>query len=279
MNSKAPGPSSKSDNEGEESFKRTGSFRKILPGTSSGDSQLNTSVKMIDRPNVAQNNMDYAVYLREYSILSEYKLMQTQDLKGIYVIPSAQNPFLWFGVLFVRQGIYQGGVFRFTITLPDIFPDGDCPKVIFKTKVFHPLIHNETGEFSTSAGFPEWKKSNRVFHLVQFITKVFNKVDPKLKAINEEASNLFENNIEEYRTKAKESVKDSLDHVYDPPETEDAHYLKFSPWDPEIHEPIRQKLYQSRQQQPLDPEKSPRGYSWVQPGSLKPLSKSEEDLR
>lgn len=60
-----------SDNEGEESFKRTGSFRKILPGTSSGDSQLNTSVKMIDRPNVAQNNMDYAVYLREYSILSE----------------------------------------------------------------------------------------------------------------------------------------------------------------------------------------------------------------
>lgn len=34
---------------------------------------------------------------------------------------------MWFGVLFVRQGMYQGAVFRFTITLPDNFPDGECP--------------------------------------------------------------------------------------------------------------------------------------------------------
>lgn len=56
----------------------------------------------------------------------------------------------------------------------------------------------------------------------------------------------FENNVEEFRKKVKQCVKDSLDHVYDSPETDDAHYLKFSPWDPEIHEPIRQKLYESR---------------------------------
>lgn len=34
---------------------------------------------------------------------------------------------VWFGVQFVRQGIYQGGIFRFNITLPQNFPDGGCP--------------------------------------------------------------------------------------------------------------------------------------------------------
>lgn len=57
--------------EGEEGLKRQGSFRKILPGTSTGDSQLNTSIRMIDRPNVSGGNAEYIVYLQEYSILSE----------------------------------------------------------------------------------------------------------------------------------------------------------------------------------------------------------------
>lgn len=34
---------------------------------------------------------------------------------------------VWFGVQFVRQGIYQGGIFRFTVVLPQNFPDGECP--------------------------------------------------------------------------------------------------------------------------------------------------------
>ena len=34
---------------------------------------------------------------------------------------------VWFGMLFIRQGLYQEGVFRFSIHIPDNFPDGDCP--------------------------------------------------------------------------------------------------------------------------------------------------------
>lgn len=33
----------------------------------------------------------------------------------------------WFGVIFIRQGLYQGGVFRFTLYVPDNYPDCDCP--------------------------------------------------------------------------------------------------------------------------------------------------------
>lgn len=34
---------------------------------------------------------------------------------------------VWFGVLFVRQGVYQGGIFRFCVHIPEAFPDGGCP--------------------------------------------------------------------------------------------------------------------------------------------------------
>lgn len=83
----------KGDNDKDENFKRQGSFRKLLPTNANGDSQLSMSVKMIDRPNISQTNKDYAVFLQEYNILSEYNILRIQDLKGIYVIPSAQNSF------------------------------------------------------------------------------------------------------------------------------------------------------------------------------------------
>jgi len=34
---------------------------------------------------------------------------------------------VWNGVVFVRQGLYQDGVFRFNIEFAANFPDCDCP--------------------------------------------------------------------------------------------------------------------------------------------------------
>ena len=39
---------------------------------------------------------------------------------------------VWYGVIFVRMGIYQDGVFRFKLNVPSNYPDGDCP-VSYKT--------------------------------------------------------------------------------------------------------------------------------------------------
>lgn len=36
-------------------------------------------------------------------------------------------PAVWFGVIFIRHGLYQDGVFKFTVYIPDNYPDGDCP--------------------------------------------------------------------------------------------------------------------------------------------------------
>lgn len=82
----------------------------------------------------------------------------------------------WNGVHFVSQGPYEGAVFRFTIHIPETFPDGECPveykmkmkffsstfvsslkKVIFNPIVFHPQINPETGELDVHRYFPVWK--------------------------------------------------------------------------------------------------------------------------
>ncbi|XP_017875803.1 AKT-interacting protein-like [Ceratina calcarata] len=256
----------------DDNLRRQGSFRKLLPLNTNGDSQLSMSVKMIDRPAVSQTNKEYTIYLQEYNILSEYNMLCSQDLKGIYVVPSAQNSLLWFGVQFVRQGTYQGGIFRFTITLPQNFPDGECPKVIFQTPVFHPLINPESGELCTSWGFPEWRKSNRIWQLAQFITRILTKVDTKMTPVNPEASSLLENNFEAFRDRVKKCVRESLNKVYNPPTVDDPHYITFSPYIDELHESIKREIYDPKEE---EEENKALGLSWVQPGSLQPFSKPE----
>jgi len=44
-------------------------------------------------------------------------------IEGVYVTPGAESPLVWFGLLVVRTGIFYGGLFRFTITIPEEFPD------------------------------------------------------------------------------------------------------------------------------------------------------------
>ncbi|XP_031825340.1 protein crossbronx homolog [Nomia melanderi] len=261
----------KVDTNKDDNLKRQGSFRKLLPLDTNGDSQLSMSVKMIDRPTISQTNKEYSIYLQEYNILSEYKMLCSQDLKGIYVIPSAQNSLLWFGVQFVRQGVYQGGIFRFTVTLPQSFPDGGCPKVTFQTPIFHPLIDPASGELCTSWGFPEWRRSNRIWQLVQFVTKILTKVDIKMNPVNQEASILLENNFEDFRDRVKKCVKESLDNIYNPPMVNDPHYIVFGLYSSELYDSIKQEIYEPKEEE----EDKALGLSWVQPGSLQPFSKPE----
>lgn len=261
----------KGDPNKDDNLRRQGSFRKLLPVNANGDSQLSMSVKMIDRPTVSQTNKEYAIYLQEYNILSEYNMLCSHDLKGIYVIPSAQNSLIWFGVQFARQGMYQGGIFRFTITLPQNFPDGGCPKVVFQTPVFHPLIDPESGELCTSWEFPEWRKSTRIWQLIQFVTKIFTKVDIKMNPVNQEASDLFVNNFEAFRDRVKKCVRESLNRVYNPPMVDDPHYITFSPYVDELHDSIKREIYDPKEEE----ENKTLGLSWVQPGSLQPFSKPE----
>lgn len=255
-----------------EPFRRQGSFRKVLPSLPSVDPQLSMSAKMIDRPAVSTRGHQkaYSQYQQEYSIISEYNMLRKQELPGIYVIPSAQSALLWFGVVFVRQGIYQGGIFRFIIQIPETFPDGGCPKVIFQNKVFHPMINPNTGEMDVKSGFQEWRKNvNHIYQVVQYVRRAFYKIETKIP-LNEEAAEMYEKTQDAFRENVRSCVKLSQDQIYDPPPTDDIHYISFDTYDNDLHGPIREAIFKIKE---AEEEQSSLGLSWVQPGTLQPFSK------
>ena len=56
----------------------------------------------------------------------------------------------------------------------------------------------------------------------------------------------LENNFESFKEQAKKCVKDSLSVVYDPATTDDPHYITFSPYDNDLHEPVKQEIYKPK---------------------------------
>ncbi|XP_044743108.1 protein crossbronx homolog isoform X1 [Chrysoperla carnea] len=212
------------------------------------------------------------IFQQEYIILAEYKMLQTENIQGIYVIPSYKSSFLWFGVIFVRSGIYEDGIFRFTITLPDTFPDSGFPRVDFQSKVFHPLINNETGELNICGGFPEWRKGEEhIWQLLQYIVYIFLNLDHSVKhCINIEAKDMYLNNRDEFVQRVKDNIDASVKQVYDVPPLPDKHYIQFSQYDHVKHDPVRLAILEPT---PAENNRS-TGYSWVEPGTFKPLSKT-----
>lgn len=45
----------------------------------------------------------------------------------------------------MRDGIYKDGIFKFEINVPNEYPNKP-PRVIFTTKVLHPMIDEQTNE-------------------------------------------------------------------------------------------------------------------------------------
>ncbi|CAG0879655.1 unnamed protein product, partial [Darwinula stevensoni] len=162
--------------------------------------------------------------------------MKLQELKmpGIYVIPSEKNRYLWCGIIFVRQGYYQGGIFRFVISIPESFPNCDTPKIIFHPSVFHPQVNASTGELDTCPVFPKWKNTNHIYHLLLYMRRCFYRINAS-NPVNQEAANLFNLQLEDFKVCVGETVQRSLNGaLLRPKDDDDAHSIIFSDLDPHL---------------------------------------------
>ena len=84
--------------------------------------------------------------MKNYALTLEYKHLQQRAPGGVYVLPHELR--LWSGVIFVRQGVYRDGIFKFRVIIPTNYPADDaCPTVVFDTPVFHPLVNPEVKVF------------------------------------------------------------------------------------------------------------------------------------
>ncbi|EFA04459.2 protein crossbronx homolog [Tribolium castaneum] len=251
--------SSKSD--ASDNFTRQGSIRKVI--------SIEPKENLFGRQNEDLNKL-YKNFHQEYVILAEYKMIQSENIQGVYVIPSRENPFIWFGVIFVRSGPYEDGVFRFNVVLDENFPDSEHPKVVFLSEMFHPVVHPDTNEVHLLKAFPTWNKADQhIWQVLKYIHWMFYNLSPTIAhSVNPEAADLFANNQEAFRNKVKEIVKTSQEKIYDEPPVEDKHYLVFEPYNPEVHEQAKSTMLAQNSEEGVK-----CGFSWVLPGSFKPLGR------
>jgi len=52
-------------------------------------------------------------------------------------------------VIFVREGYYKEGIFKFEIHIPQNYPSKP-PEIQFTTKIFHPLVDISSGKLDLS---------------------------------------------------------------------------------------------------------------------------------
>lgn len=142
--------------------------------------------------------------------------------------------------------------------------------MIFQSEIVHPVIHPESNELNLLGAFPTWRKEEQhIWQVLKYIQWIFQHIEDSTRhSINEQATELFQNR-EEFNKRAKQLVKQSHDHLYDDPPTEDKHYISFCPYDPEEHDKVhKQMLNYLKEEKPVK-----MGLSWVLPGSNKPLGR------
>ncbi|KAL1513845.1 hypothetical protein ABEB36_003193 [Hypothenemus hampei] len=250
------------------SFTRQGSLRRVIPSTSSDNEHL------FGRQNEDLNKI-FKVYRQENIILTEYKMIQSEDIRGVYVIPSKGNPLLWFGVIFARNGPYKNGVFRFNLILDDNFPDSEHPKVIFQSKVLHPVINSETNELNLHGAFPTWHKNEQhIWQVLKYVQWIFCNIEATVShGIDKEACEMFLNDREAFNAKALELVQQNQETLYELPQEEDMHYIVFEEFNPELHKKDKMIAYVQHKD-----ENEKNGYSWVLPGIFKPLQRPSSPI-
>jgi len=216
----------------------------------------------------------YRPFFLEYALLAELNLVRRQKPAGVFVIPSAASTLIWFGVVFIRQGYFQGGGFRFTIYIPDTFPDCDCPTVIFESPPFHPMI-SSTGEFDFSKSFPKWRKgTNHIWQLLLCIRRSFHHFDIT-NAFNLEAASLYERDPNLFKHKAEESTKMANNRLLEASPSQDIYALVFKKLtDNEYARVYSEMEVHEKGQQNTSCQEGQHGLSWVMRGSSEVFSKN-----
>ncbi|KAK9485252.1 hypothetical protein V1527DRAFT_467518 [Lipomyces starkeyi] len=83
-------------------------------------------------------------------LLVEYANIRSLCPSGIYISASPTTPQIWYGVIFVHKGPYAGGIFRFMLFFPDLYPFVLPILRVLSSLSSHPLVHPLTSEFDFS---------------------------------------------------------------------------------------------------------------------------------
>ena len=104
----------------------------------------------------------------------EYSALAQHSPGGVYVIPSLDDELIWFGVVFLRAGVYKNGIFNFRIDLHNYNEVNCWPGITFKNRVFHPMVGEESNDLDLKEYFPNWESKNTsLVTVLTYVKKIF----------------------------------------------------------------------------------------------------------
>ncbi|CAI4223536.1 unnamed protein product [Auanema sp. JU1783] len=228
-----------------------------------------------------------------HAIDTEYARVCRSPVDGLYIVPSFNDVYVWFGILFVRRGYYGGGIFRFTLKFPNDFPNTrTIPTVTFESYVFHPSISPKSPHIlDLKKTFPDGfkKEKHNILNILIAVQRIFFSYEAELGSCsNPEAAILWKEHKDKFKALCEDCVNTSRAQVYDdPPHMEDANAIKLTPWDSSIHEAARERMmnFCGTQEKSSWWERSSgkqQGFSWIDTDRMlfmtEPKTLMEEDM-
>ncbi|KAJ8302433.1 hypothetical protein KUTeg_018829 [Tegillarca granosa] len=124
------------------------------------------------------------------------------------------------------------------------------PGVYVIPSALSPLIWNvvspTTGELDVKRGFPKWRRNtNHIWQVLLYARRIFYKIDTKMPW-NPEAAVLYEQDLDLFKKRVTECVKQSKEKIYEPVKTDDPYSFRIEPWDPNVHEETRKQMLQPK---------------------------------
>ena len=127
-------------------------------------------------------------------------MMQPDD--NISAFPLGDNIFKWQGTINgAEETPYENCKFKLSMEFPREYPH-HAPKIKFTTKCYHPNIDYKTGDICLDILKEEWSSSYTIKSILISILSLLN--DPNNDSpLNEEAAELWEKDINEFKEKIK----------------------------------------------------------------------------
>ena len=98
----------------------------------------------------------YNSIVRNSRLMIELALCsQRDDLNGIYLAPSYKNPQTWFGLIFVRYGIYSSAAYRFMLIMGDDYYDPSMMDFPVKIEEYEKFKRQKSSEDFDRKFFPD----------------------------------------------------------------------------------------------------------------------------
>lgn len=127
----------------------------------------------------------------------------------------------------------------------------------------HPLICPYTQRLDISEALTVWTEGeSHLWQLLKFIQFAFEQARAcaRGKVSNAAAADQLLHQSDDFRGEVREAVRLARDAVYDPPKSEDKHYITFERFEADVHGATLESI-RTRQDASLSPNAS--GVSWL----------------